>query len=142
MFYEIRPFLISDYGEVYRLWSQTEGLCMGDDDERDRIELYLRRNPGLCYVSVIQNRVVGTVLCGHDGRRAILRHLAVDPTYRNQGMGRALVDKVIASLRGQGIRKCNLYVQDDNASGLRFWEQVGAQRLHENWRTLQIPVEP
>jgi len=44
MSHEIRQMTSEDYDQAYRLWSQSEGLCLGDDDSRDRIELYLRRN--------------------------------------------------------------------------------------------------
>ena len=138
--YEIRPLLISDYDEVYRLWSQSEGMSLHDDDERERIELYLRRNPGLCYVAVMGKRVVGSVLCGHDGRRAILRHLAVATRHRHQGIGRALIAKVMAALCEQGIRKCNIYVLDSNTAGLEFWKHLGARLVVYDWRTFQISI--
>jgi len=140
MSYEIRPLLISDYEEVYRLWSQSEGITLEDDDERDHIALYLKRNPGLCHVATVQGRIVGSVLCGHDGRRAVLRHLAVEKGHRKQGMGRALIAKVLAALREQGIRKCNIYVMDYNAAGLEFWRHAGARLVVYDWRTFQITV--
>jgi N-acetylglutamate synthase len=140
--YDIRPLLISDYDDVYRLWSQSEGMSLQDDDERARIEIYLKRNPGLCYVAVMQNRVVGSVLCGHDGRRTVLRHLAVEEECRNEGIARAPIAKVMASLRGQGIRKCNVYVMDENVAGQRFWTYVGARLVVYDWRTYQICIEP
>jgi ribosomal protein S18 acetylase RimI-like enzyme len=93
-------------------------------------------------VAVVKNRVVGSVLCGHDGRRGILRHLAVAKRYRKQGIARALIAKVIASLREQGIRKCNIQVLDDNAAGRRFWEHVGARLVAYDWRTYQVYITP
>ncbi len=140
--FEIRPLLVSDYDHVYRLWSQTAGMSLHDeDDSRERIELYLKRNPGLCFVAVAENRVVGAVLCGHDGRRGILRHLAVEPRYRNQGIARELIAKVIASLREQGINKCNIYVLDNNAEGLEFWKHFGARLVDYDWRTFQLDLQ-
>lgn len=139
----IRPLLISDYDKVYQLWSRVEGMSLHEeDDNRERIEFYLRRNPGLCYVAVAGHRILGTVLCGHDGRRAILRHLTVDPTYRNQGVARALVAKVITSLREQGIRKCNIYVLDSNVAGLQFWKHLDVRLVEYNWRTFQMDIDP
>ena len=137
---EIRPMAVSDYDAVFRLWSQCEGMSLQDDDERERIALYLARNPGLCYVALAANRVVGSLLCGHDGRRAVLRHLAVEPAYRNRGIARALVAKVLTALREQGIRKCNIYVLDDNTAGLQFWEHIGARLVVYDWRTFQIQI--
>jgi N-acetylglutamate synthase len=144
----IRPLTLADHDEVYRLWTQCEGICVSDDDARDRIELYLERNPGLCWVATVEvplsgktvAAIVGTVLCGHDGRRGILRHLAVAPAFRRGGLGRSLVEKCLAALAAQGIRKCNIYVQDDNLAGRKFWEHLGYRALTDDYRTLQIAI--
>jgi ribosomal protein S18 acetylase RimI-like enzyme len=76
-------------------------------------------------------------LCGHEGRRGILRHLAVRPDYRNRGVGRALVNACLAAMHAEGIAACNVFVMDDNPAGMRFWEHIGFYRLHDNYRTLQ-----
>jgi len=137
---EIRPLRMSDYDQVHRLWSQCEGVCLEDDDERGRIEMYLKRNPGLCYAAVVGKRLVGSVLCGHDGRRAVLRHLAVEGAYRKRGIAQALIAKVFAALSEQRIRKCNIYVLDANAAGLEFWRHLGAKLVEYDWRTFQMQV--
>jgi ribosomal protein S18 acetylase RimI-like enzyme len=134
---EIRPMTIADYDAAYALWSETEGVSLGDDDTLERIALYLKRNSGLCFVATVDGDLVGTVLCGHEGRRGILRHLAVKRTVRRQGVARDLVNECLAALARQGIRKCNIFVLDDNPDGLRFWEHMGWYRLEDNYRTLQ-----
>lgn len=134
----MRQMTIADYNEVSQLWNKTEGMGLGDDDSRDRIALYLDRNPGLCFVAASDHAIIGTVLCGHDGRRGILRHLAVDRTLRGQGIARALVEKCLAALAKQGIKKCNIFVLNENANGLQFWEHMGWYYMRDNYRTLQI----
>ena len=129
---------LADYGEVYRLWQQAEGLSLGEDDQRSGIKLYLGRNRGLCFVTTAEAKIIGAVLCGHDGRRGILRHLVVRPEFRKQGTGRALVQKCLAALAKQGIRKCNLFVMDYNTAGLRFWKNIGYRPLKYDYRTLQM----
>src|SRR5947209_17178874 len=108
-----REMVLADYNEVQRLWAETPGLCLGDDDTAERIALYLARNPGLCFVALDEQRIAGTVLAGHDGRRGILRHLAVAKPYRGKGIGRQLVRVALEGLSGQGIQKCNVFVMDD-----------------------------
>ena len=137
MGHDIRPMTLEDHAAAHRLWTQAEGLSLGEDDERERIGLYLARNPGLCFVAVAEGRVVGTVLCGHDGRRGILRHLAVEREFRRRGIGGALVKKSLEGLAAQGIKRCNLFVMDHNPEGLRFWERAGWRKLAEDYRTLQ-----
>lgn len=136
--YAIRPMTLADHGAVHRIWRRAQGICVVDDDSRSGIRLYLSRNPGLCFVATVDARIVGTVLCGHDGRRAILRHLAVVPEFRKQGIGSALVDRCLRALARQRIMKCNIFVMDGNIPGMRFWRRLGYRLLADEYRTLQI----
>jgi len=138
--YAIREMTLADHGAVHRIWRSAEGICVVEDDSRKGIRLYLARNPGLCFVATADERIVGTVLCGHDGRRAILRHLAVVPEFRKHGIGSALAGRCLRALAKQGVRKCNLYVMDGNASGMRFWKKLGYRLLPDEYRTLQVTI--
>lgn len=69
--------------------------------------------------------IVGAVICGHDGRRGYLHHLAVASSYRHRGLGRALADRCLLALEGIGITKCHLFVRADNPEARAFWERVG-----------------
>ena len=123
---KIHPMVIGDYGEIMRLWRNTEGVGLSEGDEKSGIRLYLRRNPGLCFVARDgAGKLIGAVLCGHDGRRGFLYHLAVARTMQNQGIGRALVDKCVAALRSEGIRKCTILVYANNEKGKQFWRNLG-----------------
>lgn len=70
-------------------------------------------------------RVIGAVLCGHDGRRGYLHHLAVARKWRRQGVGRALVVACLEKLRSEGIPKCNIFLFASNAQGRAFWRRLG-----------------
>jgi ribosomal protein S18 acetylase RimI-like enzyme len=133
----IRAMTIADHGAVHRLWRTSDGIVLVADDSRRGIGLYLARNRGLCFVATVDDEIVGTVLCGHDGRRGILRHLAVKPAFRNLGIGRDLAKRCLSALASSGIRKCNLYVMKDNSQGMRFWKRLGYRVLAEDYRTLQ-----
>ena len=138
MDYSIHEMTIDDYDDAYNLWEQSEGLSLEEGDSRQAIGIYLNRNQGLCFVACADDRIIGTVLCGHEGRRGILRHLAVKRQYRGKGIGRALIKQSLSALSKAGIKKCNTFVMDDNLKGLRFWEQLGWYVLENNYRTLQI----
>jgi ribosomal protein S18 acetylase RimI-like enzyme len=138
----IRQMTIDDYDEVYRLWGETEGLSLEEGDSRHAIELYLNRNQGFCFVATIQGRIIGTALCGHDGRRGILRHLVVDPTFRGRRVARSLVTECLSSLARAGITKCNTFVLDSNVEAQRFWERMGWYLLEDNYRTIQTVTKP
>jgi len=135
---------IADYDAVLALWRRSEGVGLGGSDTRLRIAAYLGRNPGLSYVARSRaGRIVGAVLCGHDGRRGYLNHLAVDRRYRRRGIGRQLVAACLAGLQAAGIRKCNLVLFRTNTAGRAFWERGGwIQRTDLHCLQKLIPRAP
>lgn len=123
--FSIRPFTLRSYAAVLRLWKRSAGVAVSEADSRRNIAAYLRRNPGMSFIAIRRGAVVGAVLCGHDGRRGLLHHLAVDSSCRRLGIGRALVERGLNALRAQGIEKCHLFVIRSNIDGYRFWRRVG-----------------
>lgn len=122
---KILDMTIDDYDEVIRLWNNTEGIGLSNSDTKKNIDYYLRRNPGLSLVAKIDGMVIGAILCGHDGRRGYIHHLAVYTKYRGFGIGSSLVDCSLNKLRLLGIDKCHIFVFEINTEGMRFWERTG-----------------
>ena len=132
--YAIRAMTIADHSAVLALWSEIEGIVLTDTDEREPMRRFLDRNPGLSLVAEMDKALVGAVLCSHDGRRGYLHHLAVAPDFRCQGLGSALVQRCLSLLQCEGIVKCNIYILEDNESGMAFWERNGFVMLpHFGW---------
>jgi len=121
----IRKLALRDYHQVMALWRSCEGIGLTDADSREGIRSFLRRNPGLSFVAVMNGRVVGSALCGHDGRRGFIYHLAVAPLTRRKGIGRALANRCLSGLRSIGIEKCHIVVYRRNQAGRRFWANAG-----------------
>ena len=122
----IRLMTIEDYNDVYRLWCNTQGMGLNTaDDSRAGIEAYLRRNPNTCFVSEVEQEIAGAILAGHDGRRGFIYHLSVSAEHRGKKIGSALVERAMAALEQEGIRKVALVVYDRNQAGNAFWEQLG-----------------
>ena len=128
---ELRAFTESDYPAARTLWAQTDGVGLSRADEPEAIARFLRRNPGLSFVASDGTAIVGTILCGQDGRRGLIHHLVVTPTLRRAGTGRALLQAGLAALAREGIDKCHLLVFRDNADGLAFWRRVKASERTE-----------
>lgn len=134
---EIREMKIEDYDDILSLWSRMDGIIIDDMDSKSSIGYYLERNKGLSYVAMISGKIVGTILCGHDGRRGLLRHLAVKLEYRHHGIASELIAKSLESLNSQGISKCNAFVVEENKSGQEFWKNIGWGMLNRNFKIMQ-----
>ena len=123
-----RPMTPADIEPALALWRATEGMGLTDVDVPDRLAACLQRNSGLSVVAEDGGRLVGTALCGHDGRRGYLYHVAVTKACRGQGLGQALVQACLDGLAAAGISKCHLFVFAANETGLAFWNHIGWTR--------------
>jgi len=125
-----RVLRIEDYDAVVSLWEAAEGVHIGAGDDRGTIARYLERNPGLSRVAVCgDGRIVGAVLCGHDGRRGLIYHLAVAKEQQGRGIGRRLVSECLAGLRAAGIMRALILVLSENGRGRDFWVEQGFEEM-------------
>lgn len=131
MVVQIEEMTLTDYDEAYQLWQSLEGIGLSHADSKENVARFLARNAGLSFVGRAAGRLVGTILCGDDGRRGYLYHMAVDPDYRRRGVGRRLVDQSLAALKQRGIEKCHLVVFCENHPAISFWEKCGWYRRDE-----------
>lgn len=120
-----RPLEVSDVEPCLELWRRTPGVGLSSADDAVSLSRFIERNAGLCWCSATDDRIVGTILCGSDGRRGYLYHVAVDEELRREGIGGLLVEAAIRSLRSAGIEKCHAMVFASNELGRSFWEQSG-----------------
>ena len=122
----IRTMDITDYEDVYSLWLSCKGMGLNNlDDSKDGIERFLERNPETCFVAEKDNKIVGVIITGNDGRRGYIYHTAVNPDYRKQSIASALVNTALTALETIGINKVALVVFERNQSGNEFWEKIG-----------------
>lgn len=122
----IREMSINDYEQVYDLWGRIKGFAIRSiDDSREGIARFLHRNPTTSVVALKDGKIVGAILCGHDGRRGCLYHVCVDPDYRRQGIGKEMVSFCLAALKKEGINHVSLCAFTSNDLGNSFWHHVG-----------------
>jgi ribosomal protein S18 acetylase RimI-like enzyme len=126
---ETREFAIEDYDAALELWQRVEGLEIAEGDDRESVAQFLARNSGLSRVATDGAAVVGVALCGHDGRRGHIYHLAVDPAYQGRRLGKRLLDECLEGLRRAGLKRVIIMVADDNPSGREFWKRSGYEEI-------------
>lgn len=126
----LRPVTIDDYDDIYELWNdseQSKRALNPVDDSREGIKRYLKRNPSTCFLAwgLDEEKTVGVILAGHDGRRGIIHHLCVKEEYRNTGIAAKLVKKAEKALKEEGISKVFCVVFTDNDAANAFWQRQG-----------------
>ena len=126
MKYEIRPMTIDDYDDVHALWMTIHGFAIRSvDDSREGVVKFIERNPGLSVVAVCEDEIVGTILCGQDGRRGCFYHVCVREDKRRQGIGKAMAIACMHALKSDGINKVSLIAFSSNTVGNSFWHEEG-----------------
>ena len=133
---------ISDYPQVSSLWMKIPGFAIRSiDDSEEGVSRFLKRNPDTCVVAADGDgrRIVGSILCGSDGRFATFYHVCVDPDYRRMGIGRMMVDACIEALREEKINTIHLTAFQDNELGNSFWSGMG-WRKQENVNRYELKI--
>ncbi|HEX4666588.1 MAG TPA: GNAT family N-acetyltransferase [Chthoniobacterales bacterium] len=120
-----REFRIDDFSAVVSIWETAEGVEVAEGDSKGEVQEYLLRNPGLSRVALNGETIVGAVLCGHDGRRGLIYHLAVAPAHHGKGIGRRLLQECVDGLHSVGITRALILVSEENAKGRAFWLRNG-----------------
>ena len=116
----------NDYDEVRALWMTIRGFGIRAlDDSREDIERFIRRNPTTSVVARADGRIVGSILCGSDGRQGALYHDCVAKEYRRRRIGTQMVGFCMHQLRIMGINKVSLIAFAKNDIGNAFWNKIG-----------------
>ncbi len=122
----VRVMTAEDYEAVKNLWMKIKGFGIRSiDDSKEGIERFLKRNPTTSVVAIEDNKIVGSILCGHDGRRGCFYHVCVDEAYRMRGIGKAMVVKAMEALKVEHINKVSLIAFTKNDVGNAFWKEIG-----------------
>lgn len=122
----IREMKIEDYDQVYALWKTIQGFGIRSvDDSKEGIQRFLEWNPGLSVVAEKDQKIVGAILCGSDGRRGCLYHVCVHKDYRRHGVGKTMVVHCMEKLKALQVNKVSLIAFTQNDIGNAFWKEMG-----------------
>ncbi len=124
--YKIRSMTESDYDEVHALWMTIHGFGIRSiDDSKEGVLRFLKRNPGISAVAEMDGKIVGSILCGHDGRRGCFYHVCVEEAYRRHGIGKEMAIFCMRALQKEKINKVSLVAFKKNQIGNAFWHEEG-----------------
>ncbi len=124
--YTIRTMTIEDYEGVYALWMSIKGFAIRSiDDSKEGVARFLLRNSNTSVVAEEDGRIIGAILCGHDGRRGCLYHVCVRQECRMRGVGKAMVVFCMEKLKAEQISKVSLIAFTANDVGNAFWRRIG-----------------
>ena len=139
----VRIMTIEDYEGVYALWKKIKGFGIRSiDDSKEGVARFLKRNPTTSVVAEKGGRIVGSILCGHDGRRGCLYHVCVDEDYRRHGIGKRMVVFAMKALKEEKINKVSLIAFTENDIGNAFWNTIGwTERLDLNYYDFTLNEE-
>ena len=120
----------ADFSEVHKLWESIHGFALRSiDDSEEGVLRFLARNPGISVVAVDDGspsgKIVGSILCGHDGRTGYFYHVCVDEKYRRHGIGKKMVVSCMNALMKENINTISLIAFNDNEAGNGFWNGIG-----------------
>ncbi|MFP5219622.1 MAG: GNAT family acetyltransferase [Actinomycetes bacterium] len=107
-----------------RLWHEA-GLTRPWNDPVADLARALEGPSSTVLAALDTDRLVGTVMLGHDGHRGWVYYLAVDRAARRQGVGSALVRAAEQWLVDRRIVKLQLMVRVDNDVAVGFYRALG-----------------
>ena len=136
----IVPMTPADYDDVRALWMTIRGFGIRAlDDSREDIERFILRNPTTSVVARVDGKIVGSILCGSDGRQGALYHVCVAKEYRRRGIGTQMVGFCMHQLRFMGINKVSLIAFTRNDAGNAFWNKIGwTRRTNVNYYEFEL----
>ncbi len=121
---KIENFSLQFYEDVVEIWKRT-GISITSSDTKDELNVMLNRNPDLCLIAKIDEKVIGVIMGGFDGRRGYVHHLAIDPEYQKKGYGTLLMDELIERFQQKRVHKIHLFIEKRNEEVIAFYAKLG-----------------
>ena len=121
----LRTAQAHDVNAVLAFWRVAAEDAHRPPDTAAAIATLHLRDPDSLILAVDGDQIVGTVIAGWDGWRCHLYRLAVAPSRRRAGIGRALIEAAEERFRVLGGIRVDAMVLDDNERAHRIWRTCG-----------------
>ena len=121
--------------------AQLEQLCFSAPWSENAIASELT-NALSCWLVALD----GNIVCGYVGSQAVLgeadmMNIAVDPSYRRQGIARRLVENLVAVLKENGNYQLTLEVRESNTPAISLYENLGFLQVGKRPKYYTKPTE-
>jgi [ribosomal protein S18]-alanine N-acetyltransferase len=80
-------------------------------------------------VAKVRGRIAGYAVACTEKRNAEIASLAVHPDYRRQGVGDALMRRMLRELCAAGVGRVELMVRTGNTAGAQLYRSLGFRRV-------------
>ena len=114
----------ADVKEMVALWERC-GLTRPWNDPFADIALARRGENSTVLVGREAGMIVASAMVGHDGHRGWVYYVAIEPSMRNSGLGRAIIEAAEAWVKARGVPKLQLMIRTDNGHALEFYKALG-----------------
>jgi [ribosomal protein S18]-alanine N-acetyltransferase len=135
--YRIRPARAADVADV----AAIERATFSDPWSADDFEQCVTSGVPFLVAEERGGVVLGYVIAHWAADEAEILNVGVAPAHRRQGVGRALVEQVLAALRDHGARLVYLEVRESNVIARRLYESLGFQEVARRAHYYRRPVE-
>jgi ribosomal protein S18 acetylase RimI-like enzyme len=113
-----------DVEQIVSLWRACELTRAWNDPYKD-IQFAREGKTSTILVGELDDRIIASVMVGHDGHRGVLYYLAMDPAFQKRGFGKMTHDAAVEWLKQRGVWKINLMVRSENEAIRGFYESLG-----------------
>ncbi|MBN1176723.1 MAG: GNAT family acetyltransferase [Dehalococcoidales bacterium] len=120
----IKSYIPEYENAVIDLWERC-GLTVTWNNPKLDIERKMKVDPELLLVGLLDGRIIASAMGGYESHRGWVNYLAIDPEYREKGLGRQMMDAIEAKLRERGCPKINLQIRSSNSEALAFYDKIG-----------------
>lgn len=120
----VRTFQLSDYASVTNLLNAS----LSDDCYNDTIEAFARQlswDSSLVFVTEQGSQIVGVIIGTIDNNNGYYYRIAVDPSYRRRGIGKAMIEKLEERFHQRKVKQILIPVDTHNEPVLPLYEALG-----------------
>lgn len=134
---EFRVLTDMEIGEAVALW-EVCGLTRPWSDPTADARRALEGPSSTIMATFAAGHLIGTAMCGWDGRHGWIYYLGVAADFRRWGIGRKLIRHSEDWLSQFGAPQIQLMVRTESEAAARFCEAIGYEE--DNYRVFYRPV--